>query len=135
MIRLAERFSRSSIRTRLFMLVTIILIASFTIVNIQQEKRITSIIQGEALAELIGGLIAEVQAESKRAALAMNNGTPVNTMEQMAQIVQQFVQSTHSVAASAEELNASSEEISTSSANLGQMAEELRKVVGKFKVV
>ncbi|MFD0957991.1 methyl-accepting chemotaxis protein [Paenibacillus chungangensis] len=133
-------------------------------------------------AELIGGLIAKVQAESKRAALAMNKGKQVvgdglnqarqsgvafdeishtitevsshsqevsaiieqvhartyetvNTMEQMAQIVQQFAQGTHSVAASAEELNASSEEISTSSANLGQMAKELRKVVGKFKVV
>jgi len=73
----------------------------------------------------VSAIVEQVHAQSRETA---------DQMETIAEIVRQSVESVQRVAASAEEQNASSEEISASSANLGHMADDLRKRIGKFKV-
>lgn len=83
--------------------------------------------------------IAEISSQSQEVAAIVqevnaNSHEMVSMMEQVSTISQQSSYSTQSVAASVEEQNASMEEVSTSAANLGHMAEDLRKLIDKFKV-
>ncbi|MCR8658733.1 methyl-accepting chemotaxis protein [Paenibacillus endoradicis] len=83
--------------------------------------------------------ISEISSQSQEVAAIVqevnaNSQEMVSIMGQVSTISQQSSYSTQSVAAYVEEQNASMEEVSTSATNLGHMAEDLKKLIDKFKV-
>ncbi|WP_158606482.1 methyl-accepting chemotaxis protein [Paenibacillus ginsengarvi] len=89
--------------------------------------------------EDIAGAVDEITAQSQEVSAiveqvhASSHETKA-MMEHIAELLKQSAANTQNVAASAEEQYASSEEISASAASLGEMAGQLRKLIGAFKM-